>query len=73
MSSGFKIDGFDELNKQLDKMITAAEELEGEHELRLDELISDSFIRKHSTFQSFSDFSEQDIFKNYDSFEAIPQ
>lgn len=73
MSSGFKLDGFDELNKKLDEMQQAAEELEGENEVRLDELISDSFIRKHSTFQSFSDFSEQDIFKRYDSFEAIPQ
>lgn len=73
MSSSFKLDGFDELNKELDKMIKAAEELEGENEIRLDELISDSFIRKHSTFQSFSEFSEQDIFKRYDSFESIPQ
>lgn len=73
MASGFKMDGFDELEKSLNKMQKAAEKMHGENEVRLDELISDSFIRKHSKFASFSDFSSQDIFMRYDSFEAIPQ
>lgn len=73
MSDNIKLTGFDELHKKLDNMKKSAEEMHGENEVRLDDLISDSFIRKHSKFTSFDEFSKQDVFVKYDSFEAIPQ
>ncbi|WP_430494087.1 hypothetical protein [Rossellomorea marisflavi] len=67
-----KIDGLKEFQKQLKDIEKAAEELDGEHEVPLHELFTDSFLRKNTKFSSYEDFDSQEIFEKYSTFEDIP-
>lgn len=73
MKKGFKIDGLQELENTLDELQEKAEDLEQKDSVRLDELISDDFLRTNTKFQSFDEFAGHEIFKQYDAFEDIPQ
>jgi len=68
----FKMDGFDELNKHLDSMAKNAEKLSGNNEVSSNDLYPDSFMRKNSKFNNFSEFLESVGSTDNDSFEKIP-
>lgn len=67
-----KIEGLRELQKQLKDMEKAANELNGSHDVPFQDLFTDSFLRKYTTFTSFDDFENQEIFNKYSTFEEIP-
>ncbi|USK61299.1 hypothetical protein [Peribacillus asahii] len=67
-----KIKGMKELQNQLKNMEKAAKELNGTHNIPFEELFTDSFLRKHTTFTSFDDFENQEIFNKYPTIEEIP-
>lgn len=52
---GVRLDGFDELRRQLEDMGRKAEELHGDNEVPADELFTPAFLRAHSEFGSFDD------------------
>jgi hypothetical protein len=67
-----KITGLKELQKQLKQMEKAAKELDGTQEVPFSELFTDSFLKKHTTFSSFEEFENQEIFNKYQTIEEIP-
>lgn len=67
-----KNDGFDKFQKDLKKMQKAAEDMEGSQSVPFSELFPDSFLRKHTKFSSYEEFSNQEILTKYPSLEAIP-
>jgi len=70
----FEMEGFDEFGKKLKKMQKAAEEMEGTHEVPMDELLSDSFVQKNTKYQSADEMFEKSGFKidSPEEFAAIP-
>ena len=72
--SGFRFSGLDDLQKELSEMARRAEELDGTHEVPLDELMSRSFMQKHSRFSSFDQFLDASPFtvETSEDFDAIP-
>ncbi len=72
--SGFKFDGFDDLQKELERMQKAAEELDGDHEVPFSELFTEPFMRKYTSFASFDDLLKAGGFhaETTEEFEAIP-
>lgn len=71
---GFKIKGFDDLEKQLKRMERAAKDLENTHSVSFDELFLNSFMRKYTNFSNFDQFlsSGNFIVNSQEDFEAIP-
>jgi hypothetical protein len=67
-----EIKGMKEFQKELKNMARAAKELQGDHQVPLHELLTDAFLRKHTSFNSFAEFEQQEIFSKYSSFEEIP-
>jgi hypothetical protein len=67
-----EIKGFKEFQSELKRMKNAVKELNGEHKVSLQELLTDEFLRKHTSFNSFTEFEQQEIFSKYPSFEEIP-
>ena len=67
-----KVKGFDDFQKRLDEIAENAQELEGQNEVPFSELFTDSFLKKHTDFDSFEAFENAPIFNQYDSFETIP-
>jgi hypothetical protein len=67
-----EIKGMKEFQNELKRMKKAAQELNGEHQVPLSELLTDDFLRKNTSFQSFNEFEQQEIFTKYSSFEEIP-
>lgn len=67
--------GFDDLEKQLQKMADGAEELSKTDSIPLTELFTPSFMRKCSSFSSFDDFLSAGNFDadTQEAFEAIPE
>ncbi len=69
----FKTKGFDKLSKQLKKMETQAKKLEQGVSVKLDELFTTEFMRKHTEYDSldalFADgglhFNSQEEFNNF--------
>jgi len=62
MSMGIKVDGFDEINRKLNKISNAAKKIEGNNHIPFTELFPDSFITKYTDFetsQSFVDYCEK--------------
>ncbi len=51
----FEIEGFDEVINELEMLSKKAEELDGEHEVPLDELFDSSFMGRYTQFSSFDD------------------
>lgn len=71
---GFKIEGFDKLEKQLKKMQQRAKELENTKTISFDKLFTSSFMQNYTNFLSFDDFLEGGNFivNSQEDFEAIP-
>ncbi len=69
-----KIDGFDELQKKLRDLTKKVQELDGEHEIPLAELLTPSFLSKHTRFSSADDLLRASGFKvhNQQDLMAIP-
>lgn len=61
-----------ELQKQLKQMQNAAKDLDGNKQIPINELFTDSFLRKHTTFSTFEEFENQEIFDKYPTLEEIP-
>lgn len=70
----FKIDGLDELQQKLDDLAKNAEALDGEHSVPVSELLTDSFIARHTSFASSDAMFEASGFKieTQEDFAAIP-
>lgn len=74
MKIKMELDGFDELQKELKKMQQAAQELEGKNTVSFDELFTDEFMKKHSTFSSLDEMLDKSTFtvNSKEDFAAIP-
>lgn len=66
--------GFDDLIKELNDISKKAQELGGEHNVPLPELLTDSFISENTSFKSLDEFFEKSGFdvSSSESFDAIP-
>ena len=71
----FKMDGFDELQKELKRLSESAKELDGEQSVTFGELFTQSFMSEHTTFGSFENLLSAGNFKaeTDDEFDAIPE
>ncbi|HBU69646.1 MAG TPA: hypothetical protein DEE98_04605 [Elusimicrobia bacterium] len=71
---GFKIEGFDKLQKQLRNLQKNAGELNGTHEITLSELFPNHFISKFTKFSSLDDMFNASGFKveSAEDFKKIP-
>ncbi|OEG62279.1 MAG: hypothetical protein BHK79_07125 [Halanaerobium sp. MDAL1] len=49
------MEGFDELEKNLDELQRRAEELDGEHEIRLDELLNETFMANYTNYSNLDE------------------
>ena len=69
-----KMEGFTELQKELDKMQKAAENLDNA-QIPIDDLLTNSFMKKYSNFSNFDEFLEAGNFvvNSQEDFEAIPE
>lgn len=70
----FKIDGLDELQKKLNNLASKAQELDGTHTIPLSELLTPSFLAKHTRFLSSNAFFEASGFQveSPEDFATIP-
>lgn len=69
-----KIEGLEKLQRRLREMQEAAEELNGEHQVPISELLTEDFMRANTEFVSFSEMVDASGFtvKTADDFAAIP-
>lgn len=69
-----KITGLNDLQKRLQKLANDAEALDGSHDVPLDELLSEPFVREHTQFSSLSELIEKSGFdvQSAEDFKAIP-
>ncbi|MCB9990470.1 MAG: hypothetical protein H6867_03690 [Rhodospirillales bacterium] len=69
-----KVEGFDEFRKDLDKLAQNVAALDGQHDVPIDELLTPTFLLKHTRFSSTDELFEQSGFKieSPEDFEAIP-
>lgn len=69
-----EVSGFDELEDRLKEITKAAKELDGTHQVPIDELFDNRFMRKYTKFSSFSDFLEAGGWNvnSQEDFDAIP-
>ncbi|GIN68482.1 MULTISPECIES: hypothetical protein [Bacillus] len=69
MSNGFK-----EFDRKLEKMQQKAKELEKEQEVQLNDLFTDSFMKKNTKFSSLDEMFDKSPFtiENQQDFESIP-
>lgn len=51
-----RVDGVDEVQKNLEKILNKAKEIEGKNEVPLIELLPDSFIKRYTCFETTQDF-----------------
>jgi hypothetical protein len=70
-----KIEGLDELSKKLDGLAKKAEELDGAHHVSLTEVLSPTFVSKHTRFASVDELFEAGgfTFQSKEEFAAIPE
>jgi hypothetical protein len=59
----FKIDGLDELQRNLEELSDRADEIHGKHEVSLNELLTPGFLSKCSRFISADEMFEASGFK----------
>ncbi|MEG0258434.1 MAG: hypothetical protein RR595_05605 [Lysinibacillus sp.] len=71
----FKMDGFDELQKELEQLSKSAKELEGEQSVPFSELFTHDFMSKYTTFHSLESLLSSGNFKaeTDEEFDAIPE
>jgi hypothetical protein len=69
-----KVTGFDELQKKLKKMADGAKELEGEHQVAMPDLLTESFVSSHTPFKDAQELFDNSGFKieSQEDFQAIP-
>lgn len=51
-----RVDGVDEVQKNLEKILNKAKEIEEPNQVPLTELLPDSFIKKYTNFETTQDF-----------------
>ena len=68
------VEGFDELQNELDRLEQNAKELDGTNEVPLTELFNPSFMRRYTDFDSFDDMLEQSKWtvESEEDLDAIP-
>lgn len=69
-----KISGFDEFQKQIDKFSKNIKEIDGSHNVPLEELLNESFMHKYTQFSNLSELIEKSSFEvnSVEAFKAIP-
>ena len=69
-----KQNGFDELQKKLTKLADNAQKLDGTNQVPLKDLLTASFIKRHSTFSDIDELFKASGFtvESQDDFAAIP-
>lgn len=69
-----KIKGLDELAKDMDRIANAAKELDGTHNVPIEELLTPEFVSSHTKFANIEEMFEASGLKieSQDDFEAIP-
>lgn len=69
-----KIKGLDEFSRKLNDLAKKAEALDGQHSVPVNELLTPSFISKHTRFSSAEEMFEASGFKveSQEDFAAIP-
>jgi len=69
-----RIDGLEQLQKQIDELTKKAEELDGSHSVPIAELLTPDFLADCSVFASVDEMFEASGFKveSPEDFEAIP-
>jgi hypothetical protein len=69
-----KVTGMDSLQKKLKKMADGARELDGQHQLAIPDLLTDSFLTKHTNFSNAQELFDKSTFKidSAEDFKAIP-
>lgn len=63
----------DELTNQLNKMANGAKKLEQKKSLSFSEVFVDSFVQKHTQFQTMNDFWLKAGINSTEEFDAYPQ
>lgn len=71
----FKMDGFDNLQKELRELEQKSQELNDTQEISLYELFDNSFMIQYTKFNSFDEFLKAGNFnvESNEDFEAIPE
>jgi hypothetical protein len=69
-----KIEGLDELQNKLKNLADKAQKLDGQHSVAISELLTASFLSKHTRFLSADDLFEASGYKveSQEDFSAIP-
>lgn len=72
---GCKIEGLDNLMRRLDDLKSAAEELDGEHQISLNEMFPDFFMLRYTNFSTINEMINKSGFKieNQDDFDNLPE
>lgn len=70
-----KRDGFDEFSQRLNEIADHASEIHGKQSVPLEDLMTDSFIREHTTYSNFDSWFEAGGFsaESTEEFEAIDE
>lgn len=70
----FKIEGLDELQNNLKSLADKAQDLDGQHNVPVSELLTSSFLSRHTRFSSTKDLFEASGFKleSSEDLAAIP-
>jgi hypothetical protein len=70
----FKIEGLEEFQKDLDNFSEKLQKLDGEHEIPVSELLTDSFLSQHTKFSCVEEMFNASGFKieSREDFAAIP-
>ncbi len=70
----FKITGLDEFQRKIEQLRHNAENLDGQHQVPLDELFAPAFMRQHSTLGDFDAFCREAGLSecSNDAFAAVP-
>jgi hypothetical protein len=67
--------GFDELRRKISRLAQAAEKLDGEHQVTLDQMFHPLFMLENTSYGSIEEFFEASPFavKSQEDFEAIDE
>lgn len=67
------MEGFDELERNLDDLQSRAEELDGENKVRLDELLNETFMANHTNYTNLDEMinGSEFEFETDEEFEEI--
>jgi hypothetical protein len=72
--SGFKLQGTDELIKELEGLEQRAKDLNGTHELKFEEILTSEFMNKYTDYFSINEMLDASGFKieSNEDFDKIP-